>query len=149
MTFISAIIAEINREGSMVTAKKYIVAAVAALAFAGLAYADDLAPKNRMELKRADVAGTNKEIILSTTEYPPGDFIPRHIHHGEEVVYVLQGATVESPDGKQIKLATGAGLITPREMPHAGFKVVGDTALKIVTVHVVDKGAPLYDAPPK
>jgi hypothetical protein len=26
---------------------------------------------------------------------------------------------------------------------------VGDTSLKIVTVHVVDKGLPLYDAPPK
>jgi hypothetical protein len=34
-------------------------------------------------------------------------------------------------------------------VPHAGFKVVGDKPLKIVTVHIVDKGAPLYDAPPK
>jgi hypothetical protein len=27
--------------------------------------------------------------------------------------------------------------------------VVGDKPLKLLTVHVVDKGAPLYDAPPK
>jgi quercetin dioxygenase-like cupin family protein len=75
--------------------------------------------------------------------------IPRHIHHGEEAAYVLEGATVEAPDGKRIELKTGSGTINLRDVPHAGFKVVGDKALKLLTVHVVDKGAPLYDAPPK
>ena len=32
-----------------------------------------------------------------------------------------------------------------REVKHAGFKVVGDTPLKLFTVHIVDKGKPLYD----
>ena len=32
-----------------------------------------------------------------------------------------------------------------RDAPHAGWKVVGDKSIKIVTVHVVDKGKPLYD----
>ena len=32
-----------------------------------------------------------------------------------------------------------------RDAPHAGWKVVGDRSIKIVTVHVVDKGKPLYD----
>jgi len=62
---------------------------------------------------------------------------------------VLEGATVETPDGKQIQLATGAGSINLRNVPHAGFKVVGDKPLKFLAVHIVDKGAPLYDAPPK
>jgi len=136
----------------MVPRTKWIVvvaAAAAAAAVASLAHADDLNPKNRVELKRADLSapGANMEVIISVAEYPPGEFLARHIHHGEEAFYVIQGATVEAPDGKQIKLATGSGSINPRDVPHAGFKVVGDTALKIVTVHVVDKGAPLYDAP--
>jgi quercetin dioxygenase-like cupin family protein len=96
-----------------------------------------------------DLTGTKMEVILSTAEYKPGEMIPRHIHHGEEAFYVLEGATVEAPDGKQIELKTGAGSINLRDVPHAGFKVVGDKPLKIVTVHIVDKGAPLYDAPPK
>lgn len=62
---------------------------------------------------------------------------------------MLQGATVEMPDGKQIKLETGAIGINHRDVPHAGVKVVGDTLFKYLAVHVVDKGAPLYDAPPK
>jgi hypothetical protein len=50
-------------------------------------------------------------------------------------------ATVETPDGKQIELKTGTGSINLRDVPHAGFKVVGNTALKLVTVYIVDKGS--------
>jgi quercetin dioxygenase-like cupin family protein len=133
----------------MVTAAKWVVTTVAAVAFVGLAAAQSLEPKNRHELKRTDLTGTKMEVVLSTAEYQPGEFIPVHIHHGEEAFYVIQGATVETFEGKQIELATGAGSINLRDVPHAGFKVVGNTALKLATVHVVDKGAPLYDAPPK
>ena len=135
----------------MLATAKWIVAAVAVVAVAGLAYAEDLSPKIRVELKRVDLSapGANVEVVLSTAEYQPGDFIARHIHHGEEAFYVIQGATVETPDGKQIELKTGTGSINLRDVPHAGFKVVGNTALKLVTVHIVDKGKPLYDAPPK
>ena len=133
----------------MVTAR-WIAAAVAAVAFVSLAVAQtDLNPKNRQELKREDVAGTNMEVIISVVEAQPGELLARHIHHGEEAFYVPQGATFETPDGKQIKLAAGAAAINHRDVPHAGLKVVGDTPFKYLAVHVVDKGAPLYDAPPK
>ena len=108
-----------------------------------------LNPKNRQELKREDVPGTNMEVVISVVEAQPGELLARHIHHGEEAFYVLQGATAETPDGKQIKFATGAAGINHRDVPHAGVKIVGDTPFKYLAVHVVDKGAPLYDAPPK
>ena len=130
----------------MIVAKALIVAATA-VGFVGLAHAqEDLNPKNRQELKRADVSGTKMEIIISVIEFQPGETLARHIHHGEEAFYVLQGATVETPDGKQIKLQTGVGAVNARDVPHAGVKVVGDTPFKYLAVHVVDKGAPLYDA---
>ena len=105
----------------------------------------------RVELKRADLSapGANMEVIMSITEYQPGEVLPRHIHHGEEAFYVVQGATAETPDGKQIELKTGTGSMNLRDVPHAGVKIVGNTALKLLTVHIVDKGKPLYDAPPK
>ena len=31
-----------------------------------------------------------------------------------------------------------------RDIVHGGYKVVGDKPIKIITVHVVDKGKPLY-----
>jgi quercetin dioxygenase-like cupin family protein len=102
----------------MTIARTWIVATISAVAFVSLAEAQELNPKNRQELKLADLTGTNMEVIISVVENQPGETIPRHIHHGEEAFYVLQGATVETSDGKQI------------------------------AVHIVDKGAPLYDAPP-
>jgi len=125
-----------------------IAAGIAALAFVSLAVAQsDLNPKNRQELKREDVAGTNMEVIISVVEAQPGELLVRHIHHGEEAFYVLQGATFETADGKQITLPTGAAAINHRDVPHAGLKVIGDTPFKYLAVHFVDKGAPLYDAP--
>lgn len=32
--------------------------------------------------------------------------------------------------------------------PTTPFKVVGDKTVELLTVHIVDKGKPLYDKPP-
>ena len=112
------------------TAAKWITAVAAATAFVCLAHAQD--SPGRKEIKRTDLTGTKMEVILSTGEYKPGETITRHIHHGEEAFYVLEGATVETPDGKQIELKTGTGSINLRDVPHGGFKVVGDKTLKLV-----------------
>jgi hypothetical protein len=42
----------------------------------------------------------------------------------------------------------GSVAINPREVFHGGYKVVGDKTLKLLTVHVVDKGKPLYAGAP-
>jgi hypothetical protein len=63
--------------------------------------------------------------------------------HGEEAVYVLEGATLLLPDGSERPFPTGAAVINVRDVPHAGFKVGGDKPLKMLTVHIVDKGKPL------
>jgi quercetin dioxygenase-like cupin family protein len=131
----------------MTAAAKWLAVFVAVAAFASFAHAQE--PPNRKEMKRVDLSGTKMEVVLSTAEYKPGETIALHIHHGEEAFYVLEGATVETADGKQIELKTGSGSINLRNVPHGGFKVVGDKPLKLVTVHIVDKGTPLYDAPPK
>ena len=100
----------------------------------------------RKEQKRADLTGApGMEVIASTGEYKPGDSIELHIHHGIEAAYVVQGATVQAPGKDPAMLPTGASLLNLRDVKHGGFKVVGDTPLKLFTVHIVDKGKPLYD----
>jgi quercetin dioxygenase-like cupin family protein len=100
----------------------------------------------RVEQKRADLSGApGMEVIASTAEYKPGEGIDLHFHHGVEAAYVLQGARVQTPGKDPITLATGATIMNLRDVKHGGFKVVGDTSLKLFTVHVVDKGKPLYD----
>jgi quercetin dioxygenase-like cupin family protein len=101
------------------------------------------AQTNRTELKRADLTGTNMEIIISVLEVPPGSSIDRHTHPGEEAVYVLDGATLQFPDGKEVARPAGQAGINVRDVPHAGYTVVGDRPLKLLTVHIVDKGKPM------
>ena len=58
---------------------------------------------------------------------------------------MLQGALVQSPGKDPVSLPTGVTSLNLRDVVHGKFKVVGDTSLKMFTVHVVDKGKPLYD----
>jgi quercetin dioxygenase-like cupin family protein len=100
----------------------------------------------RKELKRTDLSGApGMEVITSVSEYKKGDEIPRHLHHGVETGYVLQGSMIQFPGKDPVKLETGSPILNLRDAPHAGFKVVGDTPLKLLTVHIVDKDKPLYD----
>jgi quercetin dioxygenase-like cupin family protein len=101
------------------------------------------AETNRTVLKQADLTGTNMEIIIAVLEVPPGTSIARHTHPGEEAVYVLEGATLQMPDGKEIARPAGQAGVNVRDVPHAGYKVVGDKTLKLLTVHIVDKGKPM------
>ncbi len=103
----------------------------------------------RVELKRADLSGApGMEVITSLTELKKGDVLPRHLHHGIESAYVLQGSMVQLPGKEPTLMATGAVLQNLRDVPHAGFTVVGDTPLRILSVHVVDKDKPLYEWTP-
>jgi quercetin dioxygenase-like cupin family protein len=134
----------------MVAVRKWMLAAVAAgatVALVNLAHAQD--SPFRHEIKRADLTGTNMEVIESIVEVPPGQASVLHIHHGEEAFYVIEGGKIELPSGKQTEMATGSGSINKRNVPHGAFKNVGNKPIKLLTVHIVDKGAPLYDAPPK
>ena len=99
----------------------------------------------KIELTRGDLTGNRMDIIVNLFEVPPGATVARHIHPGEEVVYVLEGGTLEQPDGKLVSFETGMAVIYPRNVPHAGVKVVGDRSLKMLNVFIVDKGKPVTE----
>lgn len=132
--------------------KATLIQSVAGLVVFGLGLSTGLiaqtindAPQ-RVEQKRADLTGApGMEVIASVAEFKPGEPIELHFHHGIEAAYVVQGGSVQSPGTDPRPLPTGATLFNLRDARHGGFKVVGDTSLKIFSVHVVDKGKPLYD----
>ena len=99
----------------------------------------------KIELQRGNLTGKDMDIIVNFFEVPPGATVARHIHPGEEVVYVLEGGTLEQPDGKLVTFEAGMAIIYPRDVPHAGVKVVGDKSLKMLNVFIVDKGKPVTE----
>jgi uncharacterized cupin superfamily protein len=124
---------------------KWILGVIFSVALVSVGYCQD--SPYRKELKRADLSGTNMVVITSINEIPPGQSSMLHMHHGEEAFYVIDGGTIELPDGKQVPLPTGVTNVNVRDVPHGAFKVVGDKPIKYLSVHIVDKDKPLYDAP--
>ena len=121
------------------------LATLALLGFGVLPVSAQDAP-TRKELRRTDLSGApGMEVILSISELKPGDELPAHFHHGIETGYVLEGGMIEVPGKPAFALMTGAPIMNQRDVPHAGFKVVGDKTIKLLTVLVVDKGKPLYE----
>jgi quercetin dioxygenase-like cupin family protein len=113
---------------------------------AGVVGQEPVDSRPRNELHRADLAeAPTLETIVSTAEYAPGDSIGRHYHHGLEALYVVQGAMIQAPGKEPRDIPTGTSLLYERDVIHGGFTVVGDSVLKLFTVHVVDKGKPLYE----
>ncbi|SFA97543.1 Cupin domain protein [Collimonas sp. OK607] len=121
-----------------------LAASLLAVQFGADVYAQD--STTRTELKRTDLTGApGMEVISSIIEIKPGAESARHSHHGVESGYVLQGAMIQSPGKEPVMLETGTPIMNLRDVPHGGFKVVGNKSLKLFTVHVVDKDKPLYE----
>ncbi len=100
----------------------------------------------RTILNQADLSGApGMEVMSSILEIQPGATVPRHFHNGIEAGRVLEGAMIQYPGKEPQMMETGAALFNLRGAFHGGFKVVGDKPLKLYSVHVVDKGKPLFD----
>ena len=129
---------------TIVRSGMFVAATAFALIVSVAASSQDL--PQRMELKRVDLSGTpNMEVVSSVSTFKPGDEFPRHLHHGVEAGYVVQGTMVQLPGQAPTMMATGAPILNLRDAVHGGFKVLGPGNLILFTVHTVDKGKPLYD----
>ena len=52
---------------------------------------------------------------------------------------------MQTKDGKTIPFKDGGYLFFPRGKVHGGLTSAGEGEVVVVTVHVVDKGKPVYD----
>jgi quercetin dioxygenase-like cupin family protein len=116
----------------------------ATLTLAGSVLAQEV---KRTELGRSPVSGDpSREIVMQLVEIPPGATSRRHFHNGEEAFYVLEGGVAQSTGQGSKERPAGEHGINRRGVPHAGYTVVGDRTVRILSVYVVDKGKPLQEA---
>ena len=88
----------------------FLIAAFLAAVPFGVLETHALDGLKRTELRRVDLTGTQgTEVITSILEAAPGAGIPRHTHHGDEFLYVLEGGTIEVP---------GQGAYAPQNRRH-------------------------------
>lgn len=100
----------------------------------------------RTILHRADLSGApGMEVISSILVVQPGTTVPAHFHNGIEAGRVIEGGLIQSPGKEAQMLETGSTIFNLRDAMHGGWQAVGDKPIKLYTVHVVDKGKPLFD----
>ena len=111
---------------------------------AATAQAEELT--KRAELGRADtVSDTQTETIITELRMMPGAYVPVHTHPGDEHIYIVTGGPLTTKEGKTIPFKTGGYIFFPRGQVHGGLTAAGDAEIVAVTVHVVDKGKPVYE----
>ena len=99
-------------------------------------------PIKRTILQRADVPGTNLEIIYATVEIAPGFKAGRHNHPGVVIGHVVEGDFWFHMDGQPERvLHAGDSVAFPDRAIHN--EGATDKPVKLYSVYVVEKGKPL------
>jgi len=100
------------------------------------------APVKRTILQKADIPGTNLELIYATVEIAPGFKAGRHSHPGVVMAQVVEGEFWFAPDGQPEKIfRAGEALTVPDRAIHN--EGATDKGVKLSAVYVVEKGQPL------
>ena len=99
-------------------------------------------PVKRTVLQKADIPGTNLEMIYATVEIAPGFKAGRHSHPGVVMAQVVEGEFWFAPDGQPERtFKAGEALTVPDRAIHN--EGAGDKGVKLNAVYVVQKGEPL------
>jgi quercetin dioxygenase-like cupin family protein len=97
----------------------------------------------RIDLQQHDLGTTGREAIQVRVDFEPGAAFGRHTHHGEEIIYVLEGSLEYQVDGKSpVTLKAGDVFFIPAGTVHAARNVGSSAAAELAT-YVVEKGKPL------
>ena len=98
------------------------------------------------DLQQHDLSIPGRETIQARIDIAPGVLAPRHTHHGEEVIYVLEGTLEYTLDGKPpVTLKAGDVLFIPNGVVHSARNIGGVNAAELAT-YIVEKGKALVTA---
>jgi quercetin dioxygenase-like cupin family protein len=128
--------------------KMQIVTMAALVAAAVLAPLGAQAQQNgvtRTDLQRHDISAPGREAIQVRVDLAPGVAFGKHTHHGEEVIYVLEGTLEYQVEGKApVTLKAGDVLFVPYGVVHSARNVGSGLGAELAT-YVVEKGKPLTE----
>lgn len=97
----------------------------------------------RTDLQQHDLSVPGREVVQVRVDIEPGVVAARHMHPGEEIVYIIEGTLEYRLDGKPpVTLRAGEVLFIPAGTIHA-VKNVGNGNASELATYVVEKGKPL------
>ncbi len=102
----------------------------------------------RTDLQRHDLSIPGYETVQVRVDFAPGALAARHSHHGEEIIYVLNGALQYQIDGSApVMVKAGEVFFVPAGAIHQA-KNIGSTVASELATYVVQKGQPLITPAP-
>ena len=123
------------------------VTGVALVAFSGVIGAQNPS-LTRTIVAKADVSVPNREAVVARVEVAPSGVAGWHTHPGDEIGYVTEGeATLMIAGQAPRKVSAGEGFVIPAGVVH-NARNEGATAVRLVSVYVVEKGKPLASPAP-
>src|SRR4051794_41329321 len=97
----------------------------------------------RTDLQQHDLSIPGREVVQVRVDFGPGILAARHMHYGEEIIYVLEGSLEYDVDGKSpVTLKAGEVLFIPAGTIHSAKNVGSGNAAELAT-YIVEKGKPL------
>ena len=97
----------------------------------------------RTDLQRHDLSVPGREVVQVRVDFDPGYVAPRHTHHGEEIIYVIQGALEYRIEGQPARtVKAGDVVFLPAGTIHSVTNVGSGIGAELAT-YVVEKGKPL------
>jgi quercetin dioxygenase-like cupin family protein len=127
--------------------KKILIMAVAVLIVgSGLALWVARAQQSgikRTDLQRHDLSVPGREVVQTRIDFDQGAVAPKHVHPGEEIIYVLEGSLEYQVEGQPpVTLHAGEVLFIPAGTIHSAKNVGSGNGAELAT-YIVDKGKPL------
>jgi quercetin dioxygenase-like cupin family protein len=99
----------------------------------------------RTDLQRHDLSVSGREVVQNRVDLTPEAPPIRHWHHGEEIIYILEGTIRYDIDGQEpVTVSAGEVVFVPAETVHAVKNVGTGNAAELGT-YVVEKGKPLIE----
>ena len=97
----------------------------------------------RTQIQQHDLSIAHWEAVQVRVDFAPGAIVPRHVHTGDEIVYVLKGRIEYRLDGEpRATLNEGDVLFIPKGKPHSATNVGLEPASELAT-YVGEKDKPL------
>lgn len=121
-----------------------LVCAAAALSFASFAYGQQTPLSiKRTPLGKAEMPGSNYEVVFGIAELSPGPKTGRHSHPGTVLAYVMEGEFWYHIDGQPEKIYKAGDSFQVSDAAIHNEGAVGDKPAKVMAVYIVEKGKPL------
>ncbi len=97
----------------------------------------------RTALQQHDLSVAGRQVVQDRVDLDPGYVSPKHLHLGEEIVYILEGVLEYQIEGQPlVTCQAGDVLFIPAETPHS-VKNVGRGSGAELATYVVEKGKPI------